>query len=223
MKLKAEAAAPFRLFRSFVYVTLGAAAGLGTLTTVPQLIHQLAEHANPTSTLTNLAINTGGLLITGYLLSKEATNEKRLRKNLSSTQALSENKLNPTEIRTREELLLLLPVEIQVSETNENTTRIFPLYDLVNQGKQHIVIVAGGSSFVRDAIIAARLMDESTFSSNEIMIIPYINDINLMNDKTNNKGVGTVKDPLMSEPLFAKPQQVLITSEYSCKLGLSKV
>ena len=57
----------------------------------------------------------------------------------------------------QETLLALLPITIQVSETNENTTKTVSIGDLQTKGGQNLIIIAGKKAFIRDAVLSARI------------------------------------------------------------------
>ena len=56
----------------------------------------------------------------------------------------------------REEFLSLLPVEIQVSESEVNATRVVSLGNLQEKGKQSVIIVAGKSTWLENLYISIR-------------------------------------------------------------------
>ena len=68
-------------------------------------------------------------------------------------------------------LLALLPLEIQFSLTNENATRIVSFQDLQNKGQQNIVVLAGSSAFIKDAVITAKLEGNDFFNSGNLMLL----------------------------------------------------
>ena len=129
-----------------------------------------------------------------------------------------DKKLSKAEMKEREMELSLLPVEIQVSEVEANITRVVSLGDLQSKGSQNVVIVAGPTAFIRDAIISARLESPETFASNNIIVIPFTlvdEVVDSSEQRKAKKGFGVVKQPeLIEAPYIAKPQQVWY--QYNC-------
>jgi len=168
-KLKAEITTPFRLLRFFIYGGIASAAALGSFTAIPQLYISLFSNSNLNSNLniidrnnaiTNVIVDISGLLISILLWRKENINQKQLINNYISKQIKIDNQLLTSSLlnqEVRQEQLLLLPVEIQISEINMNITRIVSIKDLQSYGQQNIIIVAGNYDFIKDALISARL------------------------------------------------------------------
>ena len=120
-----------------------------------------------------------------------------------------QNQMSGTEAQARENILGMLPVEIQVSEQNENSTKIVSLNDLNLKGMQNVIIVAGDEKFVKDTVISARLEGNDMFTSKETMVIPFIvGVVENQLDSKESKGFGNKQESLMSSPYIAKPQQV---------------
>ena len=211
-RLKAEVAAPFRLLRYFIYGGVGAAAGLGTFVNIPQLIlafrNQDGDKANA---VTNLAIDLAGMAGAGFLWYKESQSEKKTVASFTDKQLKLDSKLSPLAAEERERKLSLLPVEIIISEQDENVTRVVSLGDLQSKGNQNVILVAGKRGFVKDAVISARLEGSDLFNSKETVVIPFVyNYASQLDDAgVNSKSRGfAAKEPLMSAPYIGTPRQV---------------
>ena len=212
VKLKAEATSPFRLLRQFVYGAMGAAGGLGTFTAIPQLILALQSNRDVENAVKNLFIDTGGVLLAIALWKVENDNAMKKLNFYKDKQRVMDKKLSKAEIKERENELSLLPVEIQVSEKEANVTRVVSLGDLQSKGAQNVVILAGPTNFIRDAIISARLENAESFASNNIIVVPFtiVDEIAESLEQRKAKGFGAVKQPdLIEAPYIAKPKQVL--------------
>ena len=218
IKLKAEATSPFRLLRQFIYGGMGAAGGLGTFTAIPQLILALQSHGDVENAVKNIAIDTGGVLLAVALWKFDNDNAMKKLNVYKDKQRVMDKKLSKAEMKEREMELSLLPVEIQVSEVEANITRVVSLGDLQSKGSQNVVIVAGPTAFIRDAIISARLESPETFASNNIIVIPFTlvdEVVDSSEQRKAKKGFGVVKQPeLIEAPYIAKPQQVWY--QYNC-------
>ena len=211
VKLKAEATSPFRLLRQFVYGAMGAAGGLGTFTAIPQLILALQSNGDVENAVKNLFIDTGGVLLAIALWKVENDNAMKKLNFYKDKQRVMDKKLSKAEIKERENELSLLPVEIQVSEKEANVTRVVSLGDLQSKGAQNVVILAGPTNFIRDAIISARLENAESFASNNIIVVPFtiVDEIAESLEQRKAKGFGAVKPPdLIEAPYIAKPKQV---------------
>jgi len=161
-KLKAEITTPFRLLRFFIYGGIASAAALGSFTAIPQLYISLFSNSNlniidRNNAITNVIVDISGLIISILLWRKENINQKQLINNYISKQVKIDNQLTSFNQNLRQEQLLLLPVEIQISEINMNSTRVVSIKDLQLYGQQNVVIVAGNYDFIKDALISARL------------------------------------------------------------------
>lgn len=206
-KLKAEAAAPFRLFRTFIYGAIGAAGGLGTVTNIPQLIFAFQDpDGDKINAVQNLAIDLGGVIGALVLWNRERQGEQKQLAAFTEKQRRQDNRLAPAALEAREKQLGMLPVEIQISEFDENATRIVSLADLQLKGKQNVVIVSGEFEFVRDAVLSARLAGSDLFAAEETVVIPFVKSEQQL-DEGKEKGFGS-QETLMTAPYIAKPQQV---------------
>jgi hypothetical protein len=197
-KLKAEAAAPFRLFRTFVYGGIGAAGGLGLFTAIPQLIFAMSADGDKTNAITNVVVDLGGVVAAAFLWSKEQSQQAQLESSYEVKQAKMDNKISDVVLQQREMQLGMLPVEIQTSEQDENVTRIVSLTDLMSKGGQRVVLVAGEGAFVKDCIISARLEGVELFVNKDTVVVPFIyNDKQL--EEGRDKGFSK-KETLMTSP-----------------------
>lgn len=207
VKLKAEIAAPFRLFRKFIYGGMAAAGGVGSITAIPQLIFALQDGGDKNAAIQNVAIDVGAVVSAIVLFKIENDKETEKIETFKEKQKKLTNKLSNDQLVEREKELSLLPVEIQISETNENSTRIVPLGDLLGKGKQNVILVAGEAKFVRDAVISAKIEGNDLFNSKETMVIPFIFDTSKQLDEDKGRGFGA-KETLMSASYIAKPTQL---------------
>lgn len=216
-KLKAEASSPFRLFRQYLLAGGAVAGGLGTITTLPQLIRAVSVEDRNTA-LANIAIDAIALVVGGLLWKYDTDQGKKKIDQFAAIQKKVNSQLSEEEAAQREFLLGRLPVEIQINERNESSTRIVPLSDLFEKGQQCVVIVAGNYEYVRDAIIAARSIGPSLFSDSDAYVVPFVVDeeteksvvLQQPDDEIDSKGFGVSrsKPKLLSAPYFAKPKQV---------------
>jgi hypothetical protein len=209
VKLKAEAATPFRLLRVFIASSLGIAGGIGSITGLAKLL-QDTGHQSQTSLAAagNLAINIAGVVSAIAYLRWEDNRNKKLLAKFALKQAELENRPTRGGLTARDKALSMLPVEIQVSSVNENATRTVSLRDLQARGKQGVVILAGSKEFLSDATLAARLIQETEFAENNIMMIPVCIDSAEHSEESANFKVGVEKDALTKPSHFATPQQV---------------
>lgn len=211
-KLKEELSSPFRKLRQFVFISMGAGGGLATLTALPQLLFAIQEGGDKIlPAATNFAVDVGAVIAGITFWIKELSNEKAKQQIFLEKEKQVSNELTTVEREDREKRIGLLPVEIQVSEKNENATRIVRFSDLQERGRQHIIIVAGKQAFVKDAVLSARIEGADLFNSQDTVIVPVVlEDEQLAQlDEGRKKGFGT-KELLMEAPYIAKPAQVLL-------------
>jgi hypothetical protein len=208
-KLKAEISSPFRLLRQFLFSGAGIAGGLGTVTTIPQVIKAWSIEEERNTALTNVAIDVAAMVIGGGLWKWDTDQGKAKVELFSSSESKQKYSLSSEQLAERENILLKLPVEIQTSEVNETATRIVPLSDLFTKGRQKVVIVTGDSKFVEDAVLTARLEGNNLFTERETIVIPYCAADKQLDENAENKGFGaSSKTKLLTAPYIAKPQQV---------------
>eukprot|EP01041_Mallomonas_annulata_P001941 gene1941-3765_t len=216
--LKAEIASPFRSLRVFFYVAIGMSAGLGLFFSIPQLILALqkGDEQIPLQTIiTNIAINLGGVGAGVFLWNRENNQSKEQLERFQEKEKITNNQLTPSEKIARETEIGLLPIEIQVSESNENTTRIVAFKDLQSKGKQNIIVFAATYDTVKDAVISAKIEGVSLFNMQETFIVPVVLGDELQNqlEDGSSKGFAT-KEGLMSAPYIGKPTQLNVWQAY---------
>jgi len=148
-------------------------------------------------------------VVSGFLLYNDFKSESKTIEKFSDREKKQAEKLSSDETKEIEKLISLLPVEIQVSEYNENVTRIVPFGDLQTKGNQNVVIVSGKKSFVKDAIISARIEGVDLFGKYQTIVIPVvIDDEQIEQGSSKVKGFANNKEELLSAPYFGKPSQV---------------
>eukprot|EP00981_Chlorochromonas_danica_P015086 scaffold10372_cov243-Ochromonas_danica.AAC.11 len=206
-KLKVEAASPYRLLRKFIYAAFVGGGGLGTFTAIPQLILAIQHDGDVMKVVTNLAVDVGAAGLGVFFWIREQAGEKQQLDRFVSKQKKADSKLSKEEIAEREKVLSLLPAEIQVNERNASETRTVSLGDLMDKGKQNIVIVTGELSFVKDSILSARSAGRELFTSEETFILPFpqgqaVSDL----DGSSQKGF-SAKEGLLDAPYIALPVQ----------------
>jgi len=211
VKLKAEATTPFRLFRQFIYGAVGAAGGLGTFTAIPQLIIAIQSNGDLENAVKNLAIDVVGIVSAVIFWKIESDNELKKISSFEVKQKKMDEKLTSEELKERELELAMLPIEIQVSEKDENITRTVSLRDLQLKGLQNVVIVAGSNTFVKDAMISARLEGAESFFSKNIIIVPFTMNSEELSGKEKLSGQGFKKQSeVIDTPYIAKPKQFTV-------------
>ena len=212
VKLKEEISSPFRKVRQFIYSGAGIAGLIGTVTAVPQLLFAVQDGGEAiTGAITNVAIDVGAVVLAVVLWDKDAEGERIKLERFTRKEKLLSYQMSSTDITDREKDISLLPVEIQVSEKDENATRIVSLGELQSKGKQNIIIVAGKRDFVKDVVISAKIEGADLFNSKEIYVVPVVLEDDQL-DAALAKGFGAPKESLMSAPYIGKPMQVSISS-----------
>lgn len=221
VQLKSEIVSPFRLLRQFVFFGLGASAGLGLVTAIPQLIIANTR-PNPTipleTALQNAGIDVAGVIVTGFLLYREFTSNSETIDRFTEREQRLTGKLSGQALEEREKRIALLPVDIQVSENNENITKIVSVGDLQSKGRQNVIIVAGKKTFVKDAIISARIEGSDLFTKFDTIVIPVVtNDEQIDQGGDKKKGFGDSQEELLTAPYFGKPMQMEVWMDYVLK------
>jgi len=208
-KLKAEIASPFFRLRQFLYVTMIAGGGLGTFTTIPQLILSMKNGGDVSTVTSNLAIDVGAAAIGAGLWLYDGKQQQKKVDRFTIKELRMSNKITNVEADDRSVRLQALPVDIQVSEFNETMTRIVPLGDLLLKGKQNAIIFAGKRSIVKDAVMSARIEGSNLFTKQETFLVPVVleDDEEQLDLEDNKKGFGS-KEGMLSAPYFGKPTQV---------------
>lgn len=210
VKLKEEISSPFRKVRQFIYSGAGIAGLIGTVTAVPQLIFAVQDGGEAiTGAITNVAIDVGAVVLAVVGWNKDAEGERIKLERYTRKEKILSFQMSSTDIEDREKDISLLPVQIQVSEKDENATRIVSLGELQSKGKQNIIIVAGKRDFVKDVVISAKIEGTELFNSKEIYVVPVVLEDDQL-DAALAKGFGAPKESLMSAPYIGKPMQVSI-------------
>jgi hypothetical protein len=88
----------------------------------------------------------------------------------------------------REEELKQMPLLLKVSE--DLATRNTTVGEIQRQGLQHIVILGGPASFVKDALLSARLTGEN-FAGKNILLVPVLYDDSIDKMREQRKGFDT--------------------------------
>ena len=218
-RLLSEIASPFRLLRLFVYGGSGAAGALGTFTAIPQLIFAIQDGGDAVGTAaTNLGIDVAAMVAAVLLFNKERSLEEATVEKFAERERRSAGQLSSAESKTREAELALLPVEIIFSENDETSTRIVSVADLQAKGGQNVVIVAGSTSFVKDAVLSARLEGNELFNSNNVYVVPYVlNDEQIADaEAASSKGFagGANKESILAAPYIGRPAQPIVWQRY---------
>jgi hypothetical protein len=216
VRLKEEVASPFRKLRYFLYLSMISGGGLGFVTSIPQVIFALQDNDGSISTVaTNVAINFGALFGGILLWIREANDEKMKLDRFAKAEKKQNNSLNNNQKSEREVQLAKLPVEIQFSLTDDDTTRVVSFKALQEKGKQNIVVLAGDRPFIRDALISSRLEGNDYFAEQNVIVVPVVFGEEQLESAGNNmgstgsgKGFGEQKESLMTAPYIAKPAQV---------------
>lgn len=208
VKLKDEISSPFRKVRQFIYSGMGIAGTLGTVTALPQLLFAIQDGGDAVGgAVANIAIDIGTVVLAYVLWDKDAQAEKIKLERYTKKEKLLTYQMSATDKEDRERELSLLPVQIQVSEKDENATRIVSLGELQSKGKQNVIIVAGKRDFVKDAVISAKIEGADLFNSKEIYVVPVVLEDDQL-EAALAKGFGAAKESLMSAPYIGKPTQV---------------
>jgi hypothetical protein len=206
VKAKEEISSPFRKLRQFAYISIGLAGGLGTFTGVPQLFlaTQQADGAVTKSAL-NLLVDVGGIIAAVALWDRESVAEKEKLARFTEREQRMGYQLSKTEELERQQRISLLPVEVQVSDSDEEATRIVKFADLQSKGQQNIIIFAGDYEIVKDAVISARVEGSEVFNMKDTFLLPLVLGETQL-DEEGTRGFGS-KKLLMEAPYIAKPAQ----------------
>lgn len=228
VKIKEEIASPFRRFRQFIYIACFMGGGLGFVTALPALILAIqkggTDSTATTTALTNVAVDLGGVLGGIFFWIREYNDEQEKLKRFAQKEQLQSSRLSENDIADRSKEISRLPVEIIFSESDKNATRVVSIGDLQEKGQQNVVIVTGKKSFVKDAILSARIEGNELFNSKNTMIVPVILDdkqkspTNIEEKGKNNKGGfgtgGNSNASLMEAPYIANAVQVSVWERY---------
>ena len=69
-------------------------------------------------------------------------------------------------------------------------------------------MVAGSQSFVKDAVISAKIEGIELFNNKETFVVPVVLNDNQLEGQDPSKGFGAPKESLMSAAYIGKPTQV---------------
>lgn len=206
---------------------------MGFVTTFPQLIFAIQDNdvkGNLKNTLTNTGIDLGGVIGGIFLWINEVKDENKKLERFTEAEMKLSNRFTTGQGTDRESKLSKLPIEIQFSLTNENTTKIVSFKDIQEKGQQNVIILAGSSTFIKDALISARIEGNDFFNTENIVIVPVVlksshssemssstaamsSDIKDSTETTSaTKGFGIKKDgdATMTAPYIAKPAQLSV-------------
>lgn len=227
-KLKSELASPLRGLRKYLYVAIGASAGISLFISLPQLLFAIQDNSEKIQTAaTNVGINLAGVIAVVFFAIRENQSEKEQLDLFTEKETVMTNRLSVDQLTGAEQEIALLPVEIQVSEIDGNKTRVVSFSDLQIKGRQNVVIFAGELATVSDALIAAKIEGNALFNDKETFVVPVVtSSINAaaLSDGENvpqiedkpSKGFGAVKEKesLMTAPYIAKPAQLNVWLAY---------
>ena len=215
VKLKEEMSSPFRKLRLFIYAGSFIAGGLGTFTAIPQLIIAIKDASDKVpSVLGNIAIDVGAIVVAVIFWNRDTAEEKVKLARFAEKEKQMGSQLTETEKIEREQELAMMPVQVQTSEADVNVTRIVSFGDLQSKGKQHIIVVAGSQSFVKDAVISAKIEGIELFNNKETFIVPVVLNDNQLEGQDPSKGFGAPKETLMSAAYIGKPTQVNLKTKH---------
>lgn len=147
-----------------------------------------------------------------FLWDKDASAERAKIERFSLKERRMNSKLSESEVAEREAFLSKLPVEIIFSMSNENVTRVVSLGDLQAKGQQNAIIVAGTQTFVKDAVLSARVEGSNLFTAKETVVIPVVYGEDQAESEP-SRGFGA-KDSLANVPYFGKPTQLNVWQAY---------
>jgi len=173
-RLLSESIAPWRTLRIFLYISLGSGAFLGGFISATGLAAALSG-AKPDVDLNaeylNLAIDFGAAiafaLLTKYDIGKADELNQKVEEKI---QQKKDNKVIRKAMKEREVALSSLSLDIRVSD--DGTTQTATTSAVQTGGKQHMVIVVGPRTAIRDALLGANLL-KMEFSVRDVLIVPY--------------------------------------------------
>jgi len=173
-KLVSESIAPWRTLRLFFYVALGSGAFLGglvTLTGVAATLSGAPSDVDLNTDYVNLAIDFGFVAAFAVLFKFDKDQGIELQENVEiRIQKKKEDKVIKKGMKERESTLGKLMLNIRISDDGKTQDA---LVEAVQQGgKQHMIIVAGPRSAIRDALLGANLL-KMEFSMRDVLVVPY--------------------------------------------------
>lgn len=158
--LRAEAETPFLKVRLFFLGSLLVSAGLSFLTTLPAIIAVSSgvRRGDMTELGTNLAINSGGIVVIGALIKRDLDNQKARLERIAKGGALA-----------------ALPLKIVSKETG--TPLIVKLSDLRRDRgiEKRVVIVAAPRELLKTSIDSSISLS-GDLNGNDLLVVPLIID-----------------------------------------------
>jgi hypothetical protein len=208
---------PFRKIRQFVYIAVGLAGTIGTVTSIPALFFaSQSADVDTSNNLINLAIDVAGVASAVAFWNKDAADEaKKVENNLKKKQQ-GRYQMDDGEVTDRALELANMPVQIQSNSRDADETKIVRFGDLQSKGRQHVIVVAGRFNFIKDQVISARLEGPDLFNSQETYVVPVVIDGDVEGtilpqldeaEAALKKGFGKA-ETLMEAPYIGKPTQM---------------
>lgn len=174
-KLISESIAPWRTLRLFFYVALGSGAFIGGLVTLSGLAATLAgggaSDVDLNADYLNLAIDFGAVAAFGFLFKFDIDQGKELQVKVDERiERKKEDKVIKKGMKEREKSLGKLMLNIRVSGDGQTQDALVEAIQM--GGKQHMIIVAGRRSAIRDALLGANLL-KMEFAMRDVLVVPY--------------------------------------------------
>lgn len=154
-KLKAEASAPFRLIRLFLFGGLASGAGLGLLVSVGRLAAAIGGSGDLKETSTTFGINIASFVILGYLFNRERSAQK-----------------SGIDTAAKEEELAMLQVRV-----SKSGNRSVPLSAF--RAMYRPLVIAGSKGQVTKSLQKAASLKQQLVSRGVVVIPVILNDQNV--------------------------------------------
>ena len=119
----------------------------------------------------NLAIDFGAVLAFVFLFKWDLDRGSELQ-DMVDTKLESKKKDKVLSVAMKEREITLSNLKISVRVSEEGETREASLGGVQEGAKQHVILVAGGRSAIRDALLGANLMSMD-FAMRDVLIVPY--------------------------------------------------
>lgn len=208
-KLLTETIAPFRGLRLFFYAAFASGAFVGGLITasgVAAALNGLRSDVDLNTEYLNLAIDFGAVAFFGVLakfdLDKDAELSAKVEDKVRRTK---EQKKLAGAMREREVALKSLNINVRISENGD--TKMAPVGVMQEKAKQHIILVAGPTKAIKDALRGAQL-NKVNFAMTNILVVPYETGIDAVERASRPDGSGFGNDARPSyetQPYVAEP------------------
>lgn len=174
-KLLSESIAPWRTVRLFLYISLGSGALVGGLINLSGLAAALSAGGTDVDLnveYLNLAIDFGAAIAFAVFLKLDLDKGAQLNEDVEEKlERKRADKKIAKAMKTRENTLSELKVKIRVSEDGKQTKEA--VVSAVQSGaKQHMIIVAGERTAIREALLSANLM-QMDFALRDVLIVPF--------------------------------------------------